>query len=175
VRYLVEVHQRPVRRSCDCVGLARSAWYDPPLDWTVRDAEIIGALGRLVEDRPIEPANESVRRRVGNLRFHSATYRLFRLDGLEPAGEDYGQAVVYRGGIDEQPDCFVLDKHHRFELGRIVPVCGNTYRMLNESRFGPHFDFFGNRDTHYGIFAGHGTAMPFHAEATPTGGGSCCG
>jgi len=130
---------------------------------------------RLVEDRPIEPANESVRRRVGNLRFHSATYRLFRLDGLEPAGEDYGQAVVYRGGIDEQPDCFVLDKHHRFELGRIVPVCGNTYRMLNESRFGPHFDFFGNRDTHYGIVAGHGTAMPFDAEATPTGGGSYCG
>lgn len=48
----MEVHQRPVRRSCDCVGLARSAWYEPPLDWTVRDAEIIGALGRLVEERP---------------------------------------------------------------------------------------------------------------------------
>ena len=46
------VHQRPLSRSCSCVGLARSAWYDPPLDWTVRDAELIGALGRLVEERP---------------------------------------------------------------------------------------------------------------------------
>ncbi len=48
----MEVHRRPVRRSCEGVGLARSAWYAPPLDWTVRDAEVIGALGRLVEARP---------------------------------------------------------------------------------------------------------------------------
>lgn len=41
-----------MRRSCDCVGLSESAWYRPPLDWTVRDAELIGALGRLVEERP---------------------------------------------------------------------------------------------------------------------------
>ena len=33
------VHARPVRRSCDCVGLSESAWYRTPLDWTVRDAE----------------------------------------------------------------------------------------------------------------------------------------
>src|SRR5690606_24743243 len=49
VRFLVEVHARPLRRSCDCVGLSRSAWYAPPLDWTVRDAELIAALARLVE------------------------------------------------------------------------------------------------------------------------------
>lgn len=52
VRYLVEVHARQLRRSCDCVGLSRSAWHAPPLDWTVRDAEIIGALARLVEAEP---------------------------------------------------------------------------------------------------------------------------
>lgn len=32
--------------------MARSAWYAPPLDWTVRDAELIAALARLVEERP---------------------------------------------------------------------------------------------------------------------------
>ena len=52
VRFLVEVHARPLRRSCDCVGLSRSAWYAPPLDWTVRDAELIAALARLVEAAP---------------------------------------------------------------------------------------------------------------------------
>src|SRR5690606_7027799 len=36
VRYLAEVHARQLRRSCDCVGLSRSAWHAPPLDWTVR-------------------------------------------------------------------------------------------------------------------------------------------
>ena len=40
----MEVHARPVRRSCDCVGLSESAWYRTPLDWTVRDAELIAAL-----------------------------------------------------------------------------------------------------------------------------------
>lgn len=52
MRYLTQVHARPLRRSCDCVGLSRSAWYAPPLDWTVRDAELIAALARLVEATP---------------------------------------------------------------------------------------------------------------------------
>ena len=54
MRYLVETHGLALRRGCGCacVGLSRSAWYAPPLDWTVRDAELIGALSGLVEDRP---------------------------------------------------------------------------------------------------------------------------
>jgi len=32
--------------------LSRAAYYRPPLDWTVRDAELIAALARLVEVRP---------------------------------------------------------------------------------------------------------------------------
>src|SRR5690606_33956631 len=52
VRYLVEVHTRPLSRSCDCVGLSRAAWYQPPVHWTVRDAEIIAALAEVVENRP---------------------------------------------------------------------------------------------------------------------------
>lgn len=52
VRYLIEVHARPVRRSCDCIGLSAAAWYRPPLDWTVCDAELVAALTDLVENRP---------------------------------------------------------------------------------------------------------------------------
>ena len=52
MQYLVKVHARLLRRSCECVGLSRSAYYRPPLDWTVRDAELIASLARLVEDRP---------------------------------------------------------------------------------------------------------------------------
>lgn len=52
MRFLTEVHARPLRRSCKLVGISRSAWYAPPLDWTVRDAELIAALARLVEEKP---------------------------------------------------------------------------------------------------------------------------
>lgn len=52
MRYLVEVHARPLCRSCKCVGLSRAAWYAPPLEWTVRDAAVIAALTRLVEGWP---------------------------------------------------------------------------------------------------------------------------
>ena len=34
------------------MGLSESAWYRTPLDWTVRDAELIAALAGLVEERP---------------------------------------------------------------------------------------------------------------------------
>jgi hypothetical protein len=30
------------------VGLSVAAWYRPPLDWTVRDAEVIAELSKLV-------------------------------------------------------------------------------------------------------------------------------
>ena len=37
------------RRACDLVGLARSAWYDEPVDRLVRDREVIEALEDVVE------------------------------------------------------------------------------------------------------------------------------
>ncbi len=130
---------------------------------------------RLVSDRPLAVNDPEQRAKVGNIRFFSATYRLFKLDGLEPACEDYGQAVIYRGDIAHHPDRFVLDKHHVIEAGRVFPVCGNTWRMLHETRFREHFEFLGDGRTHYGIFAGCGKGVPFDAEAddaTPDGG--CC-
>lgn len=116
---------------------------------------------RLVEDRPIAITDPALAERVGNIRFYSATWRLFKLDGLESDCEDYGQAVIYRGGIGGQEDCFVLDKHHRIEAGRVFPVCGNTWRMLRDSRYAPHFEFIGDFDRHYGLFTGCGGGLPF--------------
>lgn len=52
MQHLVQVHGRPLRRSCVCVGLSRAAWYAPPLDWTVRDAELIAAIAGFVEAHP---------------------------------------------------------------------------------------------------------------------------
>jgi len=90
---------------------------------------------RLVEDRPLSIDNSEIEARIGHIGFFSATYRLFKLEGLESHCEDYGQAVVYKGGIPHYQHQFLLDKHHLIERGRMFPVCGNTYRMLSESRF----------------------------------------
>ena len=130
---------------------------------------------RLVTDRPLTVRDPALAARVGRVRFYSAIYRLFKLEGLEDACEDYGQAVTYRGTVSESPDTFTLDKHHVFEAGRVHPVCGNTWRMLHETRFAPHFHFHGRFDTHYGIFAGCGATLPFDTDrSTDKAQGCCC-
>ncbi len=130
---------------------------------------------RLVEDSPITIDNASIQQRIGHINFFSATYRLFKLEGLDSHCEDYGQAVVYQGGIEHSEQAFVLDKHHTMERGKIFPLCSNSYRMLQESRFSGRFEFMGDRQTHCGIFAGCGTELPFDGEGEQsTEGGSCC-
>ena len=119
---------------------------------------------RLVDDHKIVINNAELAARTGNIRFFSATYSLFKLDDLEPACEDHGQAVVYLGTIPHHPHVFVLDKHHRIETGKHFPVCGNTWRMLHDSRFAAHFDFYGNFERHYGIFPGCGMGLPYRRQ-----------
>lgn len=144
----------------DFLNLAKSAGFADP---------------RLVESRSLTIENPDIEEKLGNIRFYSATYRLFNIDELEPACEDYGQAVVYQGSVGETPHAFTLDEHHVMEAGRVFPVCGNTWHMLEKSRFREHFRFIGDFSTHYGIFEGCGLSLPFQQE----GGGSensggCC-
>ena len=140
-------------------------------------AKKVGFLDpRLVEDSPITIENASVEEKIGHIDFYSATYRLFKIETLEPFCEDYGQAVIYKGGIEHAEMAFTLDKHHFIEKGKVFPVCGNTWRMLNETRFKPYFEFIGDWSTHYGIFEGCGTSVPFDSVAftESDGGGGCC-
>ncbi|WP_062270045.1 methyltransferase domain-containing protein [Endozoicomonas arenosclerae] len=131
---------------------------------------------RLVEDKPITINNSGIEAKVGDIQFYSATYRLFKLPELESHCEDYGQAVVYKGTIDHHPNTFHLDGHHPIPKGKVFPVCGNTWKMLHDSRFQKHFEFIGDFSTHYGIFKGCGTDLPFSSTTeTPSGSeGSCC-
>jgi len=129
---------------------------------------------RLVSDRPITLDNPQIREKIGHIGFYSATYRLFKLPELESHCEDYGQAVVYRGTIAHHPQLFVLDKHHAIPRGKVFPVCGNTWRMLHDSRFREHFEFIGSFDTHYGIFEGCGSSLPFDGTSTGEVSGGCC-
>lgn len=138
---------------------------------------------RLVTARTLSVDDPEQAKKLGAARFYSATYRLFNIDGLEPRCEDYGQAVIYKGGIPGHEDVFELDTHHRIEKGKVFPVCGNTYRMLMQTRFAPFFTAIGDFSTHYGIFPGCGTQMPLEEPAARPAkvslaaaatGGSCC-
>ncbi len=140
-------------------------------------AKQVGFLDpRIVEDRVLTIENPQLQEKIGAINFYSATYRLFKLNELEPACEDYGQSVVYQGSIEHYPHGFKLDAHHVIETGKQFPVCGNTYDMLHHSRFRQHFEFYGDRSRHFGIFKDCGVDVPYEsadsAEANAQGG--CC-
>ncbi len=130
---------------------------------------------RLVKDSVISVDNAQLQEKIDFIDFYSATYRLFKIENLESHCEDYGQAVIYRGGIEHHEQVFELDSHHHIEKGKVFPVCGNTWKMLQATRFKPFFEFIGNFDTHYGIFQDCGTDIPFAGKAEKdTQQGACC-
>lgn len=142
----------------DFLSLAKRAGFDDP---------------RLVNDRPLAIDDTEVQAKVGDITFFSATWRLFRLDNLEPSAEDYGQAVVYLGTVEQHGETLELDKTHRFPIGERVPVDSNTFRMLAESRFARHFSFEGSMDSHLGVFRQTGCEIPFDQVAAKLA-SKCC-
>ncbi len=130
---------------------------------------------RVVEDRPLAIDNDEVEKRIGHVNFFSATYRLFKLPDLETHGENYGQAVIYKGTIPHYECQVEFDKQNIIKAGVTFPVSGNTYRMLSETRFAEHFEFIGSNDTHHGIFQGKGAVLPFDVDTSgDDDAGSCC-
>ncbi|MED5373729.1 MAG: methyltransferase domain-containing protein [Myxococcota bacterium] len=125
---------------------------------------------RVVESRRLTVDNPGVEAKVKGYRFYSVTYRLFKLPGLEPACEDYGHEARYLGGIEQQDAAFTLDDHHVFQKDQWKPVCGNTDKMLADTRFAPFFELRGDFSTHLGIFTDCGSGVPFD-EGSPQ---ACC-
>lgn len=112
----------------------------------------IGCLDyRVMSQGPIALNDPSVEQKAGMIDFYSVTIRAFRCD-FEDICEDYGHIAIYRGTITDAPHAFRLDDHHLFRTGMPVTVCGNTAKMLGETRFGPHFSLQGDFSTHFGPF-----------------------
>ena len=131
---------------------------------------------RLVSSRPLGIGDAEVAAKLDGFAFYSATFRLFKLPSLEMQCEDYGQAVIYKGTVAGRERVFELDDHHHIERGRIFAICGNSWQMLAETRFAPHFDFIGDFSTHYGVFPDCGVAIPFAdgSTGTPSAPAACC-
>jgi len=136
---------------------------------------------RVLSVSPIEVTDAELAEVVGEARFYSITYRLFKLPGLlETLCEDYGQYAVYKGTVPGAKHVYWLDDHHRFETNKPGIVCGNTAAMLGEQGMcwlAKHFKIVGDRSTHYGIFGNEpgitcGTLKVSSADGG--GGGGCC-
>jgi arsenite methyltransferase len=130
---------------------------------------------RRVTAREIEIHDKKIKALIGNTRFYSITYRLFKVSSLDRQCEDYGQTVTYNGGIEGSDTLYWFDETHAFELGRPERVCGNTYDML-KGRYERYFTFNGDRSTHYGKYMECDTmaAATYKSASKNTDSGSCC-
>ncbi|HPF24187.1 MAG: methyltransferase domain-containing protein [Hyphomonas sp.] len=131
---------------------------------------------RTVDHRRLGIIDPVLKDKLGPIRFASVTARLMRLDGLDTSCEDYGQAVIYKGGIPGMERTFILDAEHHIEAGRVFPVCGNTLSMLMDTRFAPWFEVVGEGKTHYGLFPGCAAPDVFASAAGEAGAdaANCC-
>lgn len=114
--------------------------------------------------------NPEIEQRIGFARFDSVTVRAFKIESLEDTCEDFGQTATYKGTIAGHPHHFDLDDHHRLYTGKPMLVCGNTAAMVQETRFGDHFNVTGDRSNHFGPF----DCKPAPASSSESPGSSCC-
>ena len=106
---------------------------------------------RIVSTSSVPIHDPDIQEKLGMVDFQSLTIRTFKSD-FEDICEDYGQVARYKGSISESPHYFILDDHHKFMTGKPILVCGNTAKMLGETRYKEHFEIEGDMSTHYGPF-----------------------
>ena len=154
-RLAPELRSHPVLYG-ECLG---GALYWPDLLRLARQAGFPDP--RVVAHQPVEVTDGALASLLGEARFRSVTLRLFALEGLEETCEVHGQAVIYRGTVPDHPHRFWLDGGHALETGRVFPLCGNSFRMIAETRLAPHFSLIGDASRHFGPFPGCVGRSPF--------------
>ncbi|XP_055976828.1 LOW QUALITY PROTEIN: arsenite methyltransferase-like [Sorex fumeus] len=91
---------------------------------------------RLVTASIITIQNKELESVVGDCRFVSATYRLFKLPKTEAMQRCQ---VIYNGGIKGYEKELIFDANFTFKAGEVVEVDGHTATILKNSRFAPEF------------------------------------
>ncbi|XP_074882389.1 arsenite methyltransferase isoform X1 [Buteo buteo] len=90
----------------------------------------------LVTASPITIVDKELEGIIGDCRFVSATFRLFKLPGSSQAGP--GQ-VIYNGGIVGHERELVFDANFTFKEGEVVDVDAEMAAILRSSRFADKF------------------------------------
>jgi len=72
--------------------------------------------------------------------------------------------------LPEHPHAFDLDDHHHLETDRPLRICGNTADMLGLSRYAEHFELWGDKSRHFGLF----DCAPPNTSLSLESGSACC-
>ncbi|XP_069561091.1 arsenite methyltransferase [Brachyistius frenatus] len=116
----------------ECLGGA--LWWKDLL----RLAEEVGFRPpRLVTAKVITVDNKELEGVLGDFKFVSATYRLFKL----PKGNTKTSQVMYNGSITGVEDSFLFDCQYSFKANEVVEVDGEVASILTHSRFAEDFTF----------------------------------
>lgn len=128
------------------------------------------ATPRLAETDGVDVTDPALQAKLGDIGFCSATYRLFRAQQPDAAPENYGQQVVYQGTIPDHGERWALDTGTEFARGEAVAICRNTFELLQQTRFAPHFEYIDAEGVHLGAFDDTMAALAFSKPARS----SCC-
>ncbi|XP_035256449.1 arsenite methyltransferase [Anguilla anguilla] len=160
----------------ECLGGAL-CWED-----LVRLAEEVGFCSpRLVTASAVTVDNEELESILGDYKFVSATYRLFKIPKNIPKKSCL---LTYDGNITGSEKALEFDCHYTFKANDVVEVDGELASILKNSRFAEEFTF--QPDTQRSL---SGSCCPPTAKAVPvnpfelaekiksggTATGGCCG
>ncbi|XP_030309037.1 arsenite methyltransferase isoform X1 [Calypte anna] len=105
----------------DLYSIAKEVGFSPPC---------------LVTASPITIGNKELEEIIGDCRFASATFRMFKVPGSSWSGP--GQ-VIYNGGIVGHEQELVFDANFTFKEGEVVDVDAEMAAILQTSRFSKEF------------------------------------
>ncbi|XP_058495624.1 arsenite methyltransferase [Solea solea] len=101
-------------------------------------AEEVGFTApRLVTANFVTVDNKELEDVLGDFKFVSATYRLFKL----PKGDTKCSQVIYNGSITGAENSFQFDCRYTFKAGEVVEVDRDVASILTHSRFAEDFTF----------------------------------
>jgi SAM-dependent methyltransferase len=129
------------------------------------------AAPRVLGARPLAVTDPTIRARLGEIRFFSATCRLFRLDE-RPGAEDHGRRARYLGGVAGAEEALRLDADTVLPAGEWVPVSGETHAILAASRLSGAVELDPGDGVHRGPF---GAAPRLFPKGAFGDGAGCCG
>ncbi|XP_066549399.1 arsenite methyltransferase isoform X2 [Amia ocellicauda] len=117
----------------ECLGGAL-CWED-----LARLAEEVGfSIPRLVTANRISVDNKELESLIGDYKFVSATYRLFKIPKNCPR---VGCQVIYNGNITGSEEVLEFDVNYMFKEGQVTVVDGEMVAILKSSRFADEFLF----------------------------------
>jgi len=94
-------------------------------------------IPRIYSAHSFDITKPELKKVVGDARFVSVTYRLFKLDQSKKETEN--KQVIYKGGVSGSEDSLKFDYKMEFATNKTVNIDHETWNLINQSRFSKLF------------------------------------